>query len=135
MLTDAQIDDIEGAYDLVDAHQVRALIAQAREANALRTEVERLRMLINTPRTDDFFEAVRNEAAHQIERWGVDHDAGKRREDWITLLVYLAGKVTKAHYDRDDKKLKHHVVTVAAVCLNWLRAENGESNAMRPGVG
>jgi hypothetical protein len=89
----------------------------------------------DTPKTDDFFSAVATEAAHQIARWGVDHDAGKRAEDWIALLVYLVGKAAKAHYDADDAKLKHHVVTVAAVCLNWLRNLNGETKAMRPGVG
>ena len=38
------------------------------------SERDRLFLLINTPRTDDFFEAVRIEAAHQVERWGVEHD-------------------------------------------------------------
>lgn len=98
-------------------------------------EVKRLKSIINTPRTDEYFEAVRNEAAHQIERWGVEHDAGKRPEDWIALLTYLTGKATKAHYDNDLDKLKHHVVTVGAVCLNWLRNINGENTLMRPGIG
>jgi hypothetical protein len=98
-------------------------------------EVDRLNGLINTPRTDDFFAAVRAEAAHQIERWGVEHDAGKRPEDWVTLVVYLLGKASTAHFAGDVEKLKHHVVTVAAVCLNWLRNLNGESDAMRPGIG
>lgn len=97
-------------------------------------EVARLRGLINTPRTDEFFEAVRIEAAHQIERWGVEHDAGKRPEDWFTLLGYLGGKAIKAYYDGDAEKLKHHIVTIGAVCLNWLRNLNGETTAMRPGV-
>lgn len=98
-------------------------------------ELIRLDNLINTPRTDEFFNSVRHEAAHQIERWGVDHDAGKRPEDWIALLCYLTGKATSAHYDRNDDKIKHHIVTIAAVCLNWLRNINGENTAMRPGIG
>lgn len=98
-------------------------------------EVARLNALINTPRTDDWFEAVRLEAAHQIERWGVEHDAGKRPEDWVTLLVYLLGKAAKAHFDGDRSKLLHHVITVAAVCLNWHRNVTVENTAMRPGVG
>ncbi len=99
-----------------------------------RAEVDRLTALINTPRTDDFFEAVRIEAAHQIERWGVEHDAGKRPEDWIALFIYLLGKATKAHYNGDRPKLEHHVITAAAVALNWHRNMTGVSTAMRPGV-
>lgn len=101
----------------------------------LSAEVERLNGLINTPRTFEFFDAVRFEAAHQIERWGVEHDAGKRPEDWITLFVYLHGKMAKAHFDGDIEKLKHHIVTSAAVAMNWIRNLNGETTAMRPGVG
>ena len=97
-------------------------------------EVTRLTALINTPSADDFFEAVRIEAAHQVERWGVEHDAGKRPEDWIALVVYLLGKATKAHYESDRDKLLHHVITLAAVALNWHRNMTGVSTAMRPGV-
>lgn len=104
------------------------------ENRALRHEVERLHRLINTPLTDDFFEAVRIEAAHQVERWGVEHDAGKRPEDWVTLFMYLLGKAAKAHYDGDREKLLHHVITSAAVALNWHRNMTGESTAMRLGV-
>ena len=106
-----------------------------RQRDAAQSEVARLTLLINTPRTDDYFEAVRIEAAHQIERWGVQHDAGKRPEDWVTLLVYLLGKAAKAHFDGDRDKLLHHVITVAAVALNWHRNVTGENTAMRPGVG
>lgn len=105
-----------------------------RENEYLRLENQRLTALINVPGTDDFFVNVRNEAAHQIERWGVEHDAGKRPEDWCTLLLYLLGKAAKAHFDGDREKLLHHVITVAAVCLNWHRNVTGESTAMRPGV-
>jgi hypothetical protein len=113
---------------------VKSIEDVERENARLWREINRLNNLINTPRTADFFEAVRIEAAHQIERWGTEHDAGKRPEDWISLLVYLTGKAIKAHYDSDEEKLKHHVVTVAAVCLNWLRNINKENTAMRPGV-
>lgn len=105
------------------------------EVDRLQGEIDRLTLLINTPRTDDFFEAVRIEAAHQVERWGVDHDAGKRPEDWITLFVYLLGKAAKAHYEFDRDKLLHHVITVAAVALNWHRNATGEHTRMRPGIG
>jgi hypothetical protein len=100
----------------------------------VRAEATRLRALINTPRTDDFFEAVRIEAAHQIDRWGVDHDAGKRTEDWLTLYTYLLGKAARAHFDRNHDKLLHHIITVAAVALNWHRSTTGENTRMRPGI-
>jgi hypothetical protein len=101
---------------------------------ATQAEVARLTALINTPHTDEFFEAVRIEAAHQIERWGAEHDTGKRSEDWVTLLIYLLGKAARAHFDGDQPKLEHHVVTSAAVALNWWRHLTGVSTAMRPGV-
>lgn len=104
------------------------------ELEILKRELDEIRSVIGSPTTDDFFSSVRNEAAHQVDRWGVDHDAGKRPEDWIALLSYLLGKATKAHYDGDVEKMKHHIVTISAVCLNWLRALNGESTRMRPGV-
>lgn len=101
---------------------------------SLRARVAELEAAINTPRTDEFFAAVRNEAAHQIERWGVEHDAGKRAEDWLTLYHYLLGKAAKAHFENNRQKLLHHVITVAAVALNWHRNLTGEHTAMRPGV-
>lgn len=107
----------------------------ARESEDLRLEIARLNALINVPGTDDFFANVRHEAAHQIERWGVEHDAGKRPEDWCTLLLYLLGKAAKAHFEGNEEKLLHHVITVAAVALNWHRNATGAHTAMRPGVG
>jgi hypothetical protein len=110
---------------------VEQLQGQVADRNA---RVLFLEGLINTPRTDEFFEAVRIEAAHQIERWGVEHDAGKRSEDWVTLLIYLLGKAARAHFDGDRPKLEHHVITTAAVALNWWRHLTGVSTKMRPGV-
>lgn len=89
---------------------------------------------ISTPKVADFLSAVENEALHQRDRWGVDHDAGKRNEDWIALLTYLIGKATKSHYDGDADKLLHHVITTAAVCLNWHAALTGVHTRMRPGI-
>lgn len=108
--------------------------ANSERVDRLTTRVAELEHMINTPGTDEWFESVRNEAAHQIERWGIEHDAGKRPEDWITLIVYLLGKVSRAHFDRDRAKLLHHIVTVAAVTLNWHRNIEGTSTKMRPGV-
>lgn len=92
-----------------------------------------LMSVMNTPRTDDFFAAVRGEAAHQISRWGTEHDAGKTNSDWFTLILGLQGKAVKAYWDNDEEKLKHHIVSTAAALLNWLRALNGETTTMRPG--
>ncbi|WP_458865021.1 hypothetical protein, partial [Enterococcus faecium] len=43
------------------------------EAHSLMTVAQHRRILdalINTPHTDEWFDAVRLEAAHQIQRWG-----------------------------------------------------------------
>lgn len=108
--------------------------AAERDAVAARAVAEKLWAELNTPQTVNFLEAVRVESAHQRERWGVEHDAGKRPEDWIALLVYLLGKATKAHYDGDRDKLLHHVITVAAVCSNWHANATGVDTRMRPGL-
>jgi hypothetical protein len=52
----------------------------------------------------------------------------------VTLLIYLLGKAARAHFDGDRPKLEHHVITTAAVALNWWRHLTGVSTAMRPGV-
>lgn len=90
---------------------------------------------VNGARTVDFIDAVKAEAAHQRDRWGRDHDAGKRVEDWITLFTYLLGKLAKAYWSRDTGKVLHHVVTVAAVALNMHANLTGADTRMRPGVG
>lgn len=58
----------------------------------------------------------------------------KRSEDWVTLFIYLLGKAVRAHFDGDQPKLEHHVITSAAVALNWWRHLTGAHTAMRPGV-
>jgi hypothetical protein len=133
-------DDITNARNIItmmrtEGGGVRGFYADVADGwSAALDETERLSRLINTPRTDEFFEAVRIEAAHQIERWGVEHDSGKRSEDWVTLLIYLLGKAARAHFDGDRQKLEHHVITTAAVALNWWRHLTGVSKAMRPGI-
>lgn len=97
---------------------------------ALDDEVTRLSALIESPQTEDFFQAVRLEAAHQVERWGTEHDAGKEPADWFWLIGYLAGK---ALHDVRGKRA-HHIIATAAALLNWHRAVTGASTAMRPGI-
>jgi hypothetical protein len=106
----------------------------ANEVETLRAEVNRLRALINTPQTDSFVEAVRLEAAHQQERWGAEHDAGKSPPDWFWLLGYLSGKALAAFLAGNREKGMHHIVSSAACLLNWHRHATGEMTAMRPGI-
>jgi hypothetical protein len=80
-------------------------------------EINRLNLLINSPQTESFVEAVRVEAAHQVRYWGTARDANKRTEDWVTMIVCLLGKAFNFNGDRD--KLLQHVITLAAICLNW----------------
>lgn len=54
---------MSGGYIAMLERVVRDLNDQLEVARA---ETARLTLLINTPRTDEFFEAVRIEAAHQI---------------------------------------------------------------------
>lgn len=84
--------------------------------------------LINTPETMDFLSAVQREAAHQRVRWPSTHDSGKAPADWFWLLGALASKAVHV----PEKRL-HHIITSAAVCMNWHLHELGKTN-MRPGI-
>lgn len=101
------------------------------KAKARILELERL---INTPHTKDFLRAVELEAAHQIERWGKQHDLHKTPEDWLWTLCFLATKATQAARYKDKEKYKHHIITSAALLLNWHKAtmttkKKGKQNA------
>lgn len=98
----------------------------------LAAEIERLRAQINEPLTADFIEAVRIEAAHQRERWGNEHDAGKTDADWFWLIGYLAGKALHNPGDGREKQL-HRIITIGAAAANWHLAKHGATN-MRPGI-
>lgn len=106
-------DDADAAYDCEKAA----------------AELLRLEALINNPHTADFVEAVKSEAAHQRERWSVEHDAGKTDADWFWLIGHLAGKAL----NKPEKQL-HHIITTAAACLNWHAARTGADTRMRPGI-
>jgi hypothetical protein len=123
-----------------DAKYVLRLIAADRAATdtlseSERAELERLRGLINTPHTDDFFEAINLEAAHQIERFGDKRDQGKTPTDWLFLIGYLAGKAATSFIRGDTEKGKHHIVSSGAVLLNWWRHVTGAHTEFRPGRG
>jgi hypothetical protein len=96
--------------------------------------VRELEALINTPELDDFLKAVKLEAAHQVERWGAQHDAGKAPADWFWLLGYLSGKALAAAVKGDADKARHHTISSAAVLLNWHEQLSGRPRGMRPGI-
>ena len=95
--------------------EVRSLQRQLAKKTA---RIVRLESMINTPVTDDFIRGIRLEAAHQIERFGASHDAGKTPADWFWLLGYLAGKIVHALEQGDITKAMHHTISSAAVLLN-----------------
>ena len=99
-----------------------------------RAEVERLRARLNAPELHDFTAAVVLEAAHQRERFGADHDAGKTPEDWFWLLGHLGGKALASAIVGNIAKAKHHCISSAAALANWHAALNGDNREMRPGL-
>lgn len=84
---------------------------------------------LSTPEIHDFIVAVEREALHQRDRWGSDHDAGKTDADWFWLIGYVAGKALH----KPEKRL-HHIITTAAVCLNWHAHAIEMFTKMRPGI-
>ena len=104
------------------------------EVNILYARITELEAKINTPTTDDWFEGVRLEAAHQQERWASSHDAGKTPFDWFWLIGYLAQKAASSAVAGDRDKAMHHTISTAAALLNWHRNISGENTGMRPGT-
>lgn len=94
----------------------------------------RLREKLNTPQLANFSEAVISEAAHQRERWGSEHDAGKGPLDWFWLIGFLAQKAAFAAIAGDVEKALHHTISTAAALANWHAALAGDDNRMRPGI-
>ena len=94
--------------------------------------------IINHPITNNFVEGVRHEAAHQVGRWGAEHDAGKTAWDWFWLMGYLAQKAATAAAAGDEEKALHHTISTAAACLNWHAQIQGKpfdpEKPMRPGI-
>lgn len=86
---------------------------------ALESEAHRMWHLLNSPETESFIAGVRQEVAHQIERWGTVHDRAKAPSDWYWLLGFLSGKALRAHIDGDRDKALHHTISSAAVLANW----------------
>jgi hypothetical protein len=130
---------------LEDARQIaRAAITAMRSADQergdddaewLRAENARLLALLNTPEVDEWAKGATLEAAHQRERWGVDHDAGKTPFDWFWLVGYLAQKAAASAVAGDTEKAKHHTISTGAALANWHLALTGKDTIMRPGIG
>lgn len=96
--------------------------------------LERLRALVGAPELHDFAKGAVLEAAHQRERWGSLHDAGKTPLDWFWLIGYLSQKAAMAQIAGDTDKALHHTVSTAAALANWHAAISGAHTAMRPGI-
>lgn len=92
-------------------------------------------LLLGRPYVGAWLDEVLVEAAHQRQRWGTSHDAGKEPQDWYWLVGYLAGKALRAQLDGDAGKARHHTVSTAAVCAQWAAAICGDETVMRPGIG
>jgi hypothetical protein len=105
-----------------------------RECERTKVELYNLKVLLNTPEVEDFDKAVPLEAAHQVLRWGAQHDAGKAPMDWFWLVGYLAGKALAAHLKGDLHKAKHHCISTAAALRNWHAHIRSGSSEMRPGI-
>jgi hypothetical protein len=89
---------------------------------------------LGIPEIEDFFEAVKKEAAYQRQRWGAEHDGGKSGGDWLWLLGALASKALHNPGGNKQKKL-HRIITVAAAACNWWAAVKGQTpSKMRPGM-
>lgn len=86
---------------------------------ALLEEVRKLDARINNPITADFIEGMKNEAAHQIGRWGSAHDRGKMALDWFWLIGFLSQKAAYAAIADDTEKALHHTISTAAVLMQW----------------
>lgn len=86
------------------------------------------------PETVKFVEGVRKEAAHQVARWGVGHDAGKTAWDWFWLVGYLTQKCAASAVAGDTEKARHHAIATGAALLNWHAQLAGSASQMRPGI-
>lgn len=102
------------------------------EIDELRARVAELEALINTPQTINFLEAVKLEAAHQVERWGRAHDRNKMPADWFWLVGYLAGKALQHAILGNREKALHHTISAAAALANWHAAILEGSDGSQP---
>lgn len=114
--------------------QVARITERRRERDEARAQVAQLTAILDTPEIEDFDKAVPLEAAHQVKRWGSEHDSGKLPADWFWLVGYLAGKALYSHLAGDVEKAKHHCISTAAVLRNWHAHIRSGETKMRPGI-
>lgn len=112
---------------------LKELDAQVAAHQETQAKLDATLLALNTPEILDFVKAVPLEAAHQRERWGSEHDAGKAAADWFWLVGYLAGKALHMHTQGNTEKALHHTISTAAALANWHSAILGKTN-MRPGI-
>lgn len=108
------------------------IIPMSNTIEAQATRIEALEAALNKPEIHDWAKGVAFEAAHQRERWGVEHDAGKTPFDWFWLIGYLAQKAADAAVRGDTEKAMHHTISTGAALANWHLALSGVDNSMRP---
>lgn len=127
----------DGSFTVFTSLPEQALTAlqqQQVELDKARARLAELEALINSPETNDWLKGAELEAAHQIERWGAEHDTGKSAWDWFWLIGYLAQKAAAAEAAGDKHKAQHHTISTAAALLNWHRHLTGANQRMRPGI-
>ena len=129
-----EVHELEVKLDQTEELLRQNKVVADAEIERLKGEVGRLTKLIDTPHTDDWLRAVPLEAAHQVKRWGVEHDVGKTPFDWFWLIGYLAQKAALSAVAGDIDKAKHHTVSTAAVLLNWFRRLTGDEMSFQPGI-
>ena len=105
-----------------------------RERDEARANLAFASRMWDSPITSDWFDGVRNEAAHQVARWGTEHDAGKAPADWFGLLEYLGGKALHAATLGDVEKALHHTISAGACLMNWHRHLMDGQGLLRPGI-
>lgn len=126
----------EVTSDSVDAAEQWAAEAakMASERDEARANLAEASRMWDGPETTYWLEGVRKEAAHQVARWGKDHDDGKDPSDFFWTLGYLGGKALQAELAGDLDKAKHHTISSAALLLNWHARIAKEAKQFRPGI-
>lgn len=87
----------------------------------LQKRVNDLESLINNPEIEDFLKGTQIEAAHQIERWGLENEEANPPHHYILVLSKLIGKLSVDIFDRNTDKFKHHCIAIAAEMHNLHR--------------
>lgn len=104
---------------------------------SLQNRLNEAHELLNAPELHDFSRGVVLEAAHQRQKWGAEHDAGKHPTDWLFLLGFLGGKACQAVLAGNKEKALHHCISSAAMLANWhalILSDDMQAFSMRPGI-